>query len=361
MTTHRATGVFEPSTHEWDAFVAGFQGDTLAQTTIWARTKGGGDHHTVVGYRDNGNLVAGCLLLRRSVGPVHIAYAPRGPLIAAGAEHVAEDLLSATTAVSRRWGPSALILQPLHQPPALARALRRNGFSTLPLGITTTATVEIPLDAGPEMVFASLRSSRRRNIRKAERAGVEVRRGTEQDLDLFHELHAATAARQGFAPMSRQYLMEQWRALGVAGVQRIYIAELEGCALAAATVTAFGDRVVFKLAGLNDDPVARATRASELLHWRIIAEAIEDGFSYYDLGGFDRAAAQLIAAGQDPPESIRSSASQFKLGFGGEVRVLPEAQCRLSPSALRLLQSAAMSLLGRSPRARALAGRLRQE
>lgn len=335
-------------TDEWDAFVGSLPGDVLVQTSAWGATKDSRFATSIIGVRDSADLVAGCLLMHGRVGPVEVIYAPRGPLFAPGHEPAVLRILDAIIARSAGLLPSVILLQPATQPQLLTNAMADAGFSVAPVDITTPATVEIDLTADVDTLFAALRSSRRRNIRKAEKAGLAVRRGTENDLATFFDLHSNTARRQGFEPLSETYLARQWKVLGDSGVLSVYLAELDGEALSAATVTGFGDRAVFKLAGLAESKTARDVRASDYLHWRIMVDAKERGFTYYDLGGFDKAAARIISGGGEAPEEIRNSASQFKLGFGGEVKLLPEAQWRVSPRALGLLQGPTASLVHRS-------------
>jgi lipid II:glycine glycyltransferase (peptidoglycan interpeptide bridge formation enzyme) len=348
-----------PDPAEWDAFVSQSDGDVLAQTTAWARTKGPGDDFHIVAVRHGPQIVGGCVLLDRRVGPLRLRYAARGPILAAGHEGAAAVLVRALLETRIGSGPNALVLQPAAFTDGLDQAMAAAGFTHFPLPIAPAATVQVPLGAGVDAVFEALRSSRRRNIRRAERSGVKVRLGSIEDMPLFHELHAQTAARQGFAPMTLRYLTQQWEVLAPDDLLRLYIAELDGEALSAATVTAFGDRMVFKLAGLSESAAARDSRASELLHWRIIVDACEGGFAYYDLGGFDRDAAVTIEQGGEPPEEIRASASQFKLGFGGEVRALPEARWLLRPRPAQALQRPLAALVEHSDTVRSMAGRLR--
>lgn len=344
---------------EWDAFVASVAGDTIAQTSAWARTKDSRFAASTLGVRDGSELVAGCLIMRGRIGPVDVMLAPRGPLLRSGSEHLADLVIEQILALAGFWRAGAIVLQPASQPPELDRALRSAGFSAAPVDITTPATVEIPLDGDIDALFAGLRSSRRRNIRKATKAGVEVRCGGHSDLATFHRLHSNTARRQGFAPMSQSYLDRQWEELGTTGMLSIHLAELDGAALSAATVTTFGDRAVFKLAGLSEDPIAADVRASDFLHWRVMCDAKKRGFRYYDLGGFDKSAARLISSGVEPPEEIRASASQFKLGFGGEVKLLPEAQWRVAPPFARPFQRPVTVLSHRSARVQSFLMRYR--
>jgi lipid II:glycine glycyltransferase (peptidoglycan interpeptide bridge formation enzyme) len=338
-------GLYAPSASEWDAFVATRPGDVLAQTTLWARTKKPESDHLVLGVRRDGDLVGGAMVLLRRIGPLLVAHAPRGPILAPGHEDLAGTLVSGILDEVASWRPTAVILQPADLPEILEDSLGSHGFTVSPVDVTTPATVEVDLAPDPDALLAGMRSSRKRNIKRAERMGVEVRRGGEEDIELFHDLHGKTGGRQGFEPMSLSYLQRQWEVLGTAGMFHIYVAHLDGHPLSAATVTAFGDRAVFKLAGFADDDIAKEARASEYLHWKIMLDTRDLGYRFYDLGGFEREVAIAMGQGGEIPDELRSTASQFKLGFGGSVRALPEARWRVLPGPLRLAQGPTAALV----------------
>ena len=344
---------------EWDGFVESLPGDVLAQTSAWGDTKDTRFNTTILGVKESSGLVAGCLLLEGRIGPVQVTYAPRGPLYAAGHEDKTSLIVNSIVSRARGPKPAVILLQPATETSILQAAMSAAGFGRAPVDITTPATVEISLKPETETLFAALRSSRRRNIRKAEKAGLAVRRGGEDDLATFLELHRNTARRQGFEPMSESYLDRQWKILGEAGMMSVYLAELDGEAMSAATVTTFGDRAVFKLAGLSEAKAARDVRASDYLHWRVMVDAKERGFAYYDLGGFNKEAARIMSQGGEIPEDIRNSASQFKLGFGGDVRLLPEARWRVSPRILGFIQDPTAAAAQRFKPLRAALTRLR--
>lgn len=351
------SGAYAPSATEWDGFVATHPGDVLAQTTFWAKTKSRSGLE-IVGVRRDGALVGGAMLTVRRIGPCLVANAPRGPILEPEHDDLASDLIDAILDRVASWKPTAVILQPAKSSEGLSAALDSRGFTACPIDVATPATVEIDLELSDDELLAAMRSSRRRNIRRAERLGVEVRRGGPEEIDLFHDLHAKTGARQGFEPMSLDYLHQQWEALG-ADRFHIYVAHLDGHALSAATVTAFADRAVFKLAGFADDERARETRASDLLHWRILQDTRELGFRFYDLGGFDRKVAVAMSNGGEVPDDLRSTASQFKLGFGGTVKVLPQASWRILPRPFGLAQRPANGLIQNFDPLRSLVMKLR--
>ena len=115
----------------------------------------------------------------------------------------------------------------------------------------------------------------------------------------------------------------------------MFIAEYEDEAVAAQLVVPFGDTVIAKQAGWSGRYGQR--RPNEALDWATIKWAKAHGYRYYDLDGIDAQAAEMITQGGDLPESMRHSPTYYKIGFGGEVRLLPETQWYIFNPLLRIL------------------------
>ena len=70
----------------------------------------------------------------------------------------------------------------------------------------------------------------RRNIKKAEKAGVEVVQGGYEDLDEWQRLYEITAVRDHFRPRPLSYFQRMWTALNTEDPNRmrLYFARHEG-------------------------------------------------------------------------------------------------------------------------------------
>ena len=77
----------------------------------------------------------------------------------------------------------------------------------------------------------------RRNIKKADKSGVEVVQGSRDELAAFHHAYLETAERDHFTPRPLSYFQIMWDALN--GEQddrmRVYLARHEGDVVAATT------------------------------------------------------------------------------------------------------------------------------
>jgi lipid II:glycine glycyltransferase (peptidoglycan interpeptide bridge formation enzyme) len=160
-----------------------------------------------------------------------------------------------------------------------------------------------------EQVLAGFNQLWRRNIRKADKAGVEVTRGGPSDIATFHELYKVTAGHQQFTPRPLSYFEHMYAALAAEDPERVklYIARHEGEPLAADLAVALGGHVWYSYGGTALHK--RELRASNATQWRMIRDALADGAFVYDLRGIGDA---LL------PDDKLFGLIQFKLGTGGE-------------------------------------------
>lgn len=357
-----AVRIVSPATgpdEEWDAFVASVGGDTYSQSTAYASVKRASHVAHRVELRRDDRLIAGVQILARRTAVVGwIGYVAKGPVVADASPSEIEMLLDATLDFVRRQRVRVLVAQPVEENAVLDQALRVRGFGPSPAQVATTGTIAVALAPSEEALLKAMRSGLRRNIRKAERSGVTVRQGSRAELHLFHQMHIETASRNDFNPVSWARAETEWDTLAPLGYLKLFFAECEGRLLSGATVTAFGDRVIFRHAGWFRSTDSAALRPNDLLHWRIMQWAKGNGFAFYDFGGFDRRVAEGLLRGEDPPEEFRSTYSQFKLGYGGMPLVLPKSVWRVVPTPLRPLQPVMKWALESVPPARrALASR----
>ncbi|MFG2292453.1 lipid II:glycine glycyltransferase FemX [Streptomyces sp. NPDC048603] len=160
-------------------------------------------------------------------------------------------------------------------------------------------------------LWSGLNQEWRRNIRKAEKAGVETVLGTADDLPEFYRLLRITEERDGFRlGRSLAYYQKQYEVLNAEapGRMRLYLARHQGEILAAHTMIVAGRRVWYQTGASADH--RREVRPSNALQWRMMADAHALGADEYDMRG--------VPSTLDPDE--RSfGLLRWKLGTGGQV------------------------------------------
>jgi lipid II:glycine glycyltransferase (peptidoglycan interpeptide bridge formation enzyme) len=161
----------------------------------------------------------------------------------------------------------------------------------------------------PDDVLAGMNQLWRRNIRKAEKAGVEVRLGERNDLAAFHRVYVETAERDHFTPRPLRYFEQMWDALRAEDPARIhlYLAYHEGDLVAATTMVRVGRHAWYSYGASTSHK--RDVRGSNAVQWRMMSDALEAGASVYDMRGIT----DTLAA-DDPHIGL----IQFKVGTGGQ-------------------------------------------
>ena len=184
---------------------------------------------------------------------------------------------------------------------------------------------QLPIqDRTEEQLFTGLNQLWRRNIRRAQAAGVTVRRGDAQDLPDFHRVYVETAQRDGFTPRALSYFTRLWDALEQAphAEPALFIAERDGHLAAATLLIKVGCRSWYSYGASTT--ADRDARPSNAVQWAMIEFARDAGCDIYDLRG--------IVDTVDPHDPLFGLV-QFKVGTGGHaVEYVGEWDFVLRPS-----------------------------
>jgi lipid II:glycine glycyltransferase (peptidoglycan interpeptide bridge formation enzyme) len=156
-------------------------------------------------------------------------------------------------------------------------------------------------------VLAGFNQLWRRNIRKAEKAGVTVTRGTRDDLVDFHSVYVETAARDRFTPRALSYFERMWDCLNSREPRMsLHLAHHAGHLAAATIMVRVGTHAWYSYGASTT--ADRDVRPSNALQWDMITRAHDEGCDVYDLRG--------ISDTLDPDDHLHGLV-QFKLGSGG--------------------------------------------
>jgi CelD/BcsL family acetyltransferase involved in cellulose biosynthesis len=139
----------------------------------------------------------------------------------------------------------------------------------------------------PDALFASFRSQVRRNIRKAEKAGLEVRvAGGRDDLvRTYFDLHADTRRRLGVPPQPRRFFDALWHHVVDPGLGFLLLAYHEDVAVAGAVFLEWNGRIVYKYGA--SDQRHWPLRPNNLLFWECIRRGCASGARTLDFGRSD--------------------------------------------------------------------------
>lgn len=320
---------------------------SFLQTPAWAAVKSEWRHESL-GWFDGEEMIGAALVLYRQIPKVkrYLAYVPEGPILDWG-EVDLDAMLTPFVAharkqgafgirigppmVIRRWGTRTIKdaladeeitslrdVRPDETSLAANRTynhLRSLGWKPPKAGEGFAAgqpefNFQLPLAGRTEdEVLKGMNQLWRRNIKKAAKNGVTVRRGGIEDLPAFHTLYAETAERDNFVPRPLEYFTTMMEAMVAEDPDRmhLYLAEHEGDLVAATTWVRVGTHTWYSYGASSTHK--REVRGSNAIQWQMIRDAIEAGADVYDLRGITDSVDKA-----DPHVGL----IEFKVGTGGE-------------------------------------------
>jgi CelD/BcsL family acetyltransferase involved in cellulose biosynthesis len=142
----------------------------------------------------------------------------------------------------------------------------------------------LDLEDDPESVRRHFRPQMRRNVTRAEREGVVVRRGElRADLvDTFYGLHLRTRQRQGVPVQPRRFFALLWDGLLERGLGTLLLAYSGTTPVAGAVFLSWNGAVTYKFGA--SDPAYWGLRPNNLLFWEAIREGCGRGDRTLDFG-----------------------------------------------------------------------------
>jgi lipid II:glycine glycyltransferase (peptidoglycan interpeptide bridge formation enzyme) len=334
---------------------------SFLQTPAWGEVKSEWRSESI-GFFDHQDLVGSALVLYRQLPKVrrYLAYLPEGPVIDWSSDDLGAWLTPLTRHLKRsgafgvRMGPPVVVAR--WTAAALKAGIADESVRTLAdvpptersqdgarvvsqlqeLGWRLQGAeggfaagqprfnFQVPLrqvegrDAGEPRteadVLAGMNQQWRRNIKKADKAGVEVTSGDVTssgagELKAFHDLYVHTAERDHFTPRPLSYFETMFRALLAEEPDRIrlYLARHEGDLVAATIWIRVGTHTWYSYGASSTEK--RDVRGSNAVQWRMIQDALAAGADVYDLRGITDTL---------HPDDPHAGLIQFKVGTGGE-------------------------------------------
>ncbi len=271
----------------------------------------------------SGKLIAGSRVQRVPVLGGKFAHykIPRGPLfssISGLRDHLMElrEWLP-QDALTLSVSPYVYVDEPLYG--EIDQSLQQAGFEPSAPGEQSyyLSTSRIALFEDLSIITARYRSGFRRQLAKADKAGVRVEvRQDASALQNYIEGHAAANTARG-ALVPEDSLVKAWYELLASTPERMRLsfAIWQDCCIAGQISMRCGEVEVYEWGYSNPDPRFNGLPKSHLLHHHTLAYAQETGCQYYDLGGYWRS------------EGNRNSINRFKSMMSGEiVDLLPSYQ-----------------------------------
>ena len=341
---------------------------SFLQSPSWGEVKKGAWRPHSIGFfeaTDNPEkleLVGTALILTRKAPKInkYFFYIPEGPTLAAEKYEQALDLLTKYAkregAFALRIGPmivkarweadlikSALAdetitslneITPSYVNPvahSLENILKAKGFNPSnddPDGFGAGQPrflYQLPIkDKSRDQLLSGFNQLWRRNIKKSENEGVQVRIGTREDLGEFHRIYVETAARDKFTPRPLSYFHQMWDAFNLDNSEPdlvLFLAKWNDQVVAASIYIELGFHTWYLYGASSTE--GREARPSNALQWTMMERSLQKGAHVYDLRG--------ITATLDK-NNPHAGLLQFKVGVGGRaVEVMGEWDYSINP------------------------------
>ena len=275
---------------------------------------------------------AAALVLKRQIlrngfaARLSVLYSPKGPLLDWANESLRNRVLNDLQSFAKKQGAIFLKCDPDvvlgtgvpdsedavvdNNGQFLMSELKRKGWGYSLDQIQFKNTVLIDLNPTEEEMLARMKQKTRYNIRLAERKGVSLRVGTQEDLGILYKMYAETSVRDGFVIRDEGYYKTVWSLFMNSNEPTCepLIAEVDGEPVAAIFVFYFAESAYY-VYGMSRS-VHREKMPTYLLQWEAMRRAKAKGCTVYDLWG--------------APEVFDESDSmwgvyRFKEGLGGQV------------------------------------------
>ncbi len=311
----------QPDPAQWDAFVCQHPRSHFLQLSSWGELKSAfGWEPQIVALADSdGQLVAGVQLLysRLPLRMGKLAYAPFGPLVDWSDMAMVRALFKIVDRQARQNGARFLKLEPGYD--VDLDRLETVGCRLSPQTVQPPRTLLLDLD-NPEAILKRMNQSTRRNIRKSEKNGVEVRVGERGDVDHFNALLRETADRQEFGVHVASYYEAIYDSFvqGSGPVQAaLLMASVKGKDVAGIFVFVLGQQswYLYGASGGND----RQSRASYGVQWAGVQWALDHGALYYDMVGVPDYEPDVLEERFEETSGGLWGVYRFKRGWGGRV------------------------------------------
>jgi len=335
-----AAGWLSPDTDDpiWDAFLERTSQGHFQQSSMWAAAK------AIDGWRVirivltwNGEIAGGFQILYRRTRLGGYGYISKGPVLVPNEPAMVEFLIRLVIRTVKANRLRALILQPPDESPIDERLLAGAGFLLNHLHRVISATLVYDVAGGADEIKKRMRLRTRAQVKVAEKRGLTIREGGEQDVGMFFRLMAATCERQQVMPnpATETAMRQLWTSFKTRERIQLIFAEFRGTPIAGALCIRLGDRMTVWKKGWSGEH--KELNPNHLVMFEAMLWAHQQGCKRFDCAGLDRGIATKMLRGEPLSEAQEKSRDRFNLGFGGIPALLPESRVYIDNPLVRIL------------------------
>ena len=287
------------------------------QCSRWAQVKSNWGFEAVVCRNQSGEIIGSISVLIQRIPLIGTSflYAPRGPVCDPFDLDTIKALISGVDSIAKKYKAHSFKMDPdiFISNKEFCDAVKGLGFTQIcgNLGFETIQprfNYRVYLNGkNEEQMLANLTQQTRRNVRIAQRNGVEVKICEKDYLGEFFRLMKTTGERDGFSVRPEGYFRQFLDSMGEHA--RLYLAFYNGRAIAGAIATNFAGKTSY-VYGASDNEF-RNVMPNYLVQWEMIRWAIQTNSTVYDLQG--------ISGDLEDETNHLYGLYRFKRGFNGQV------------------------------------------
>lgn len=323
---------------EWDDFVENSKDGNYEQTSIWAAVKkryGWAPKRLIL--KKNKEIIAGAQILFKKTKFGNVGYLSKGPVLNNSDSNEIENIFLYLFKITKINKIIFLYINPPMDFDNLNTEGLKRKLSPDFINEFIGATLLIDLDRRVEEMFGQMRRMTRRSINKGLKRGIIVIEAGRSEIQGFFNLMLSSCKRQGVAPNPPDvdFIYSLWDLFRPRNKIHLFTAQYEGVIVAAILLISFG--VYIKAWKIGWSGKHREKNPTSVLYWETMKWAKENGFKYYDFIGIDRKVAEAVINNGEFPEGWQKTISFNKLGFGGEVKLLPDSYVYIYNPFFRLI------------------------
>jgi lipid II:glycine glycyltransferase (peptidoglycan interpeptide bridge formation enzyme) len=140
----------------------------------------------------------------------------------------------------------------------------------------------VNLEEGVQKLWEGIGHNKRRNIKKAVKEGVEiVQSHSHEDLRTFYSMLQASAERKDFSTYPLSWFEAVWKVYRPE-LSKVFLAYWKGKSVSGVYIVIHGKTVYALGAGSRTE--GWEVRPNDIMHWKVMEWACENGYSKYDMG-----------------------------------------------------------------------------
>ena len=216
--------VNENNIEKYNKFLENHDRCNFQQSVEWGRVKSAWKNEIVLAEDENGNIVGSISVLIRKI-PIfgNLMYASRGPVCDIHDKKVLEQLTNGLKELAKKYKAFILKIEPdiKSDDTEFREIVKELGYGikddakTFDQEIQPRYVFRLNIkDKTEDEIFAAFHQKTRYNVRLATKKGVEIKEGTREDLNDFHEIMKLTGKRDDFIIRPLEYFEKMYDELG---------------------------------------------------------------------------------------------------------------------------------------------------